>query len=68
MRGAAGAEAWSLEATVSQRPGVSLLSATAAVIDQLLADENDHVEQLSERVGGLGPSVLMSKPRCLSVS
>lgn len=68
MRGAAGAEAWSLEATVSQRPGVSLLSATAAVIDQLLADENGHVEQLSERVRGLGPSILMSKPRCLSVS
>lgn len=62
MRGAVGAEAWSLEATVSQRPGVSLLSATAAVIHQFLADENGHVEQLSpERGGGLGPSVLMSK-------
>lgn len=60
MRGAVGAEAWSLEATVSQRPGVSLLSATAAVIHQLLADENGHVEQLLGG-GGLGPSVLMSK-------
>lgn len=66
MRGAAGAEAWSLEATVSQRPGVSLLSATAAVIDQLLADENGHVEQLSEGVEGLNPSVLISKRQCLS--